>query len=317
MKRCFAILLRSHLWSRAVAKIQSCIDKSVQAAGPTYIFLAFFLMSSVIYLFFATILPTLHNMYSLRGLLHAAIGCWLILNVFFNYFYCIFTDPGSPPADFLDSGTRWCKHCHKNKPAFTHHCHICKRCILRMDHHCPWMHNCVGFYNYRFFFVFLFYLWIGCAYAVYMSSQLLFADDYNEQEWQLLFTFVLSFGIFGALSCLFGWHIFLVVTAQTTIDFYGNRQRKLEAKSRGKAWVNVFDLGAAHNFRNVFYSGGRHLWWTVMLLPSRARPVGDGISFRTRYQLDVPEPSVGSSREEPEDEEQARIDFVSANGPFF
>ncbi|EFJ25634.1 hypothetical protein SELMODRAFT_413836 [Selaginella moellendorffii] len=220
-------------------------------------------------------------MYSLRGLLHAAIGCWLILNVFFNYFYCIFTDPGSPPADFLALLSRRTveQDGHKNKPAFTHHCHICKSMILVLGAEpirTGWD-----------IFVAVFYLWIGCAYAVYMSSQLLFADDYNEQEWQLLFTFVLSFGIFGALSCLFGWHIFLVVTAQTTIDFYGNRQRKLEAKSRGKAWVNVFDLGAAHNFRNVFYSGGRHLWWTVMLLPSRARPVGDGISFRTRYQLDV------------------------------
>ncbi|KHJ93335.1 DHHC zinc finger domain protein [Oesophagostomum dentatum] len=31
----------------------------------------------------------------------------------------------------------YCDTCHCVKPLRTHHCKMCRRCILRMDHHCP------------------------------------------------------------------------------------------------------------------------------------------------------------------------------------
>ncbi|KAI5072010.1 hypothetical protein GOP47_0012116 [Adiantum capillus-veneris] len=223
-----------YLWSSLTLKIRIFIDKSIQLAGPFYIFLAVTLISCIIYLFFTTILPSIHSVNSFKGISHVIISIWLIFNVFFNYIYCIKTDPGSP-SDFTDvehdsisssngqeaSGVamRWCKNCQKAKPPMTHHCHICKRCILKMDHHCPWMHNCIGFFNYRFFFLFLFYLWIGCAYTTYMASIPLQATDEDEDITQILFTFVLAIAVFFALTGLFWFHVYLVLSAQVYIKF--------------------------------------------------------------------------------------------------
>ena len=65
---------------------------------------------------------------------------------------------------------KYCKKCRCIKPPRTHHDSVTGKCIFEMDHYCPWMNNCVGLYNYRFFVLFMSYLLLGCLYILYITG---------------------------------------------------------------------------------------------------------------------------------------------------
>ncbi|CAM9470893.1 unnamed protein product [Phaeothamnion confervicola] len=56
------------------------------------------------------------------------------------------------------------------KPPRAHHCSICRRCIVKMDHHCPWVNNCVGLKNHKLFILFIGYTCALCAYALVLLT---------------------------------------------------------------------------------------------------------------------------------------------------
>lgn len=50
-------------------------------------------------------------------------------------------------------------------------CHIC---VVQLDHHCVFLHQCVGQNNMRHFLLFLWWTVCGCAYVVLMAATLLY-----------------------------------------------------------------------------------------------------------------------------------------------
>uniref|UniRef100_A0A7S4N8L5 Palmitoyltransferase n=1 Tax=Odontella aurita TaxID=265563 RepID=A0A7S4N8L5_9STRA len=150
-----------------------------------------------------------------------------------------FTDPGSVPkcAVPVEDETRqitfhaMCSQCQSFKPQNCHHCRICDRCVSRMDHHCPWMNNCIGAANLKHFILFLIYTWIasGLALVVFALNYFLchfFHRNVNDGTCQfspVLQTLVRGMTVVAISSLLFVSSMivnvaFGLVTGTGTID---------------------------------------------------------------------------------------------------
>lgn len=113
-------------------KISGCV---MRVLGPILIIALFTLVGLVTYSYFIDVLPKITPYYGIsQTLLLTCIGLFCVFNILFNYIMCIITGPGHTKDV---PGLPKCKRCNISKPPRAHHCSICKRCVLKMDHHCP------------------------------------------------------------------------------------------------------------------------------------------------------------------------------------
>jgi len=66
------------------------------------------------------------------------------------------------------------------------------------------------------------------------------------------FTFLLCSCVGIAVLLLFAFHLYLILTAQTTIEFHGNYIKKRTAKAHGQPYVNPYHLGYKKNLEQVW-----------------------------------------------------------------
>jgi len=294
--------------------VVSGFDIFIKVLGPVLIILALSLIGGVAYVFLAYIVPIMLETSVIFAALTTSFGLWILFNLVFNYYYCVMTNPGyldmpqtsntveaDPMLQDIDvevgrTAENQCKKCQAEKPARAHHCQVCKRCVLAMDHHCPWMANCVGFMNYRYFFLFLHYMFWGCLFVVLVTSPLLVNGGYFISDstgslslnWRsssgaVMFPFTMCLAVGFAVSLLYSWHIYLVLSGQTTIEFYQNQMKRSQMARRGEVFSNRFDQGRVKNFQAVF---GKGRYWFSWMLPRTSPPGSDGRFTHFKTEVD-------------------------------
>lgn len=154
---------------------------------------------------------------------------------------------------------KYCIVCRHFKPERVHHCRQTGACVLKMDHFCNWVSNCIGYRNYKYFLVFIFYtsmffslglilLFITSTYTEHFVSSIsdnrvvVFDQLSDLKFFGIAFTFALSLSYTLIIVSFTVFHyLYLVWGNRTTLE-YCEKEHVTEHFDRGawQNWTEVF-----------------------------------------------------------------------------
>uniref|UniRef100_A0A3B3SSC0 Palmitoyltransferase n=1 Tax=Paramormyrops kingsleyae TaxID=1676925 RepID=A0A3B3SSC0_9TELE len=244
-------------WEKLPGKNTFCCDGRVMMARQKGVFyLTLFLIIGTCALFFAFECPYLAVHLSPAVPMFAAV---LFLFVVAMLLRTSFSDPGVLPRALPEEATfiemeieaangsvpagqrppprirnvqinsqivklKYCYTCKIFRPPRASHCSICDNCVERFDHHCPWVGNCVGKRNYRYFYLFTLSLSLLTIYifafdivhVVMRSVDSGFVSTLKESPGTYPFDVVICFFTLWSVVGLTGFHTYLISLNQTT-----------------------------------------------------------------------------------------------------
>ncbi|KAM6965374.1 palmitoyltransferase ZDHHC12-B-like [Aplochiton taeniatus] len=147
---------------------------------------------------------------------------------------------------------RRCGYCLLQQPMRAKHCQKCKHCVRRFDHHCPWIKNCVGERNHRWFIMYLAVQLVVLVWAL----QLALSGISSSVTWKLWFclnVFLLAaLGIVSMVSVvvalLLCCHLYLISINSTTWEFMSHHRISYLKNYK----ENPFNRGVVCNLLDFF-----------------------------------------------------------------
>lgn len=170
----------------------------------------------------------------------------LLFNTFwalslFSYLRTMCCDPGVVARNLsyisLAEKTTYCRKCDMQRPVRSRHCSICEVCVLRYDHHCPWVGNCVGLRNHKYFILTSVYGFLACMMAMVCLGPTVWKTVVGHFEATfeptMQFAFCISCGVWAAAMMTTVVHMCLLASDQTVVDLHDEESQNPELSARG------------------------------------------------------------------------------------